>query len=156
VYRSIYLARGYNSAKDKAQTSLQRVVLHARSPCKATDLAAASAASLSGRTVWPGTQQNATDFPALWRWNIDSEPQWRSCGQVQSHGDSAGNWGVFAENIAFLGFTPDEQKSSVHGIEFGRCCVSPMSDELENTSRTDNFPKWNLRVCREWYAAEEY
>jgi hypothetical protein len=34
---------------------------------KVSVLAAASAASLPGKPVWPGTQQNTTDFPGFWR-----------------------------------------------------------------------------------------
>jgi hypothetical protein len=46
----------------KAETSLPRAVSDARGPSKAADLAAAS---LPSRPLWPGIQQNTTDFPAL-------------------------------------------------------------------------------------------
>jgi hypothetical protein len=49
----------------KMQTSLLRVLLKTRILYKA---AATSAALLPGRPVWPCTQQNTTDFPALRRW----------------------------------------------------------------------------------------
>lgn len=61
---------GYTPARRKVQVSLPRTRSHIGTSSRTAYFELATAASLPGSPVWPGTYEKTTNSRALWRWNI--------------------------------------------------------------------------------------